>query len=36
LNDSMLRILNKYASTPRADAVFCFGLQAFPIYKKEN
>lgn len=34
LNDSFLKILNKYASKPGADSVHCFALQAFPVYRK--
>ncbi len=36
LNDSYLRILNKYANRPQADSVFCFSLQAFPVYSKNQ
>ncbi len=35
LNDSFLKVLNKYASRPGADSVHCFALQAFPVYKKD-
>jgi hypothetical protein len=34
LNDSFLKVLNKYASRPSADSVHCFAVQAFPIYTK--
>jgi uncharacterized protein (TIGR02147 family) len=34
LNDSFLKVLNKYASRPGADSVHCFAVQAFPVYKK--
>lgn len=34
LNDSFLKVLNKYASKPGADSVHCFALQAFPVYRK--
>jgi uncharacterized protein (TIGR02147 family) len=36
LNDSLIQVLNKYSSKSDADAVFCFGLQAFPIYRKKK
>lgn len=34
INDSILQILNKYASKKSANTVFCLGLNAFPIYKR--
>jgi uncharacterized protein (TIGR02147 family) len=34
MNDALLQILNKYASRPGSDSVFCLALQAFPIYSK--
>ena len=36
LNDGFLQILNKYANRTGADSVYCFTLQAFPIYSKQG
>lgn len=36
LNDMFLQVLNKYSSTSKADAVFCFALQAFPVYRQDD
>lgn len=35
LNDGLLQILNKYADRSNSNSVFCFTLQAFPVYQKK-
>lgn len=34
LNDTLVQLLNKYASKPGTDSVYCFAMQAFPIYRR--
>lgn len=34
LNDTVVQLLNKYASRPATDSVYCFALQAFPLYQR--
>jgi len=36
MNDALLQILNKYANRQNTDSVFCFSLQAFPVYSKSR